>query len=1006
MPLKYSFSFLLLLLSIYGHSQSTLGLGGDLEHSPFIYGVASGDPTPQQVIIWTAIEPTFGISSSNILWELALDEHFCHLVQTGNTSIDAATDWTLSIDLQNLNSFTTYYYRFFDNSGNCSAIGRTRTASAAKECEHFRFAVASCSSLYSGYFNAYKRIAERDDIDGVIHLGDYIYEFVDEDEEVRVPNPYPAVPANLQEWRNRHKQYLLDPDLRAARQQHPWITIFDNHEVAGDFNNLVPRQAFYEFVPMRLADPNDPLKIYRSFDFGDALDIFMIDINTYRNIDPIASGGMSILGEEQYNWLINGLQNSTAKWILIGQQKLVGGWNLIGLPDWFPGDGTVFDENSWDGNDEARDRLLNEISAMNRDNIIFLSGDLHLSLGIDLSTNPFDGGTYDGDTGNGAVAVEFMPTGVTRGNFDEAGVDGVLVDGANALSEAINVHHVYSEFEQHGYGIIDIDQDSTVAEFWYSEILNQKFAERFGRGLILKDGINHWERNYRNTALEDKIEIPYLNFDNSDCTPISSPIFSVHCNTICLGESFQIYNNADEQNQEFLKSYVWDFGDGNTSAMTQPLSYSYQSPGSYTISMQETLQKYALNSISINSADCSDPAGGDVDLYVEIYDPDNGLIFSSNPIDDTDPPVTITPNSLLLDENKYYLMRIMDSDSADADDECGAFYFTASTNGLITNTSVKVDLSISPQTISTQSYFETVTVLPNTHPECIANSNEPICNPIFNTGFSMNCDAICTTDSIHLINQIYDANSLLCQDFSWDFGDGTASSKINPPRHFYPSAGNYTITLQEEISQFVLSQVTVESADCEDTFLSGNVDLFIEITDPILGEVYVSNYIGNDAPPVTFNINLPIFKNRLYNINIIDDDAPDTNDFCGSTFFSTQSNGIIGNDAITLNMNILEQVVSTNTYSETIMVSDCTCPPNFAGTNALNGASGSTIHYETDGIIESDMNILSGANIDYDSGTQICLEPGFEVILGALFHAYIDGCSTSLKEKIPEKKNP
>ena len=127
------------------------------------------------------------------------------------------------------------------------------------------------------FFNAYQRIAERDDLDLVIHLGDYIYDFVDEDEQVRVPDPYPTVPENLDEWRDRHQYYLLDPNLRAARQNHPWAQIWDNHDVKRtDFEPGM--QAFYDWTPLRQVNEDAPERIYRKLAFGGLVDLMFMDI--------------------------------------------------------------------------------------------------------------------------------------------------------------------------------------------------------------------------------------------------------------------------------------------------------------------------------------------------------------------------------------------------------------------------------------------------------------------------------------------------------------------------------------------------------------------------------------------------------------------------------------------------------------------------------------------------------------------------------------------------------
>lgn len=485
----------------------------DVAYAPFLYGVASFDPTDNQVIIWTHITPDN--SSQTVLsidWEVATDTNFLNVVQSGTMTTDATKDWTIAVDVSNLDAYTTYYYRFRASNGNYTRIGRTRTApsiSGASNVNHIRMAVASCSSVFSGFFNSYQQIAQRLDLDVVLHLGDYIYDFVDPDEEIRVPTPYPTTPTTKQEWRARHQYYLTDPDLRLVRQMHPWIVTWDNHDTdyKGSATQAVEsREAFLEYVPMRLSTPTDTKKIYRKFSYGSLVDIFMIDILLHRNIDNLPSGDPSILGTTQYNWLTTALQNSTAKWKLIGNQKMMCGWSVANIPTFFPvtiGNGSVLDTKSWDGFDAARDRLLDFIENNNIDNVMVLSGDAHVSMASDLHQAP-TGSAYNGNTGNGSVAVEFLPTSITRGNFDEMGYPGWVVSAVEGYMASANPNQVFSNIVDHGYGILDIKSDSAIAEFWYMDILNATSTQTFERGLLLKDAENHWHRTALNTPTSPK----------------------------------------------------------------------------------------------------------------------------------------------------------------------------------------------------------------------------------------------------------------------------------------------------------------------------------------------------------------------------------------------------------------------------------------------------------------------------------------------------------------------
>ena len=484
-------------LSSFSEAQIQLpdNMYGDSLHAPFYHGVASFEPTANQVIIWTRVSPDLTNPPSITLnWEISNDITFTNVINNGNVNATALNDWTASVDLVGLVPNTTYYYRFSDPLNNYSAIGRTRTApnTAVNEVQ---IAVASCSSIYSGYFNAYRRIAERDELNLVIHLGDYIYDFVDSDEQIRVPVPYPTVPQGLAEWRALHRYHLLDPDLRAARQQHPFIQLWDNHDIAeGDSDELESMQAFYDYVPIRPEDPLETGNIYRTFSYGDLLDIIMLDVLRFRGQDLVAPNEYSMLGNTQYNWLSNELQTSSSQWRIIGSQNMFGGWYSDQLPPNapIPNDGPVFDSTSWDGFGEERLNLLNFIEQESIDNILLLSGDSHISMTMNLTQYPKDSLLYDSATGDGSVAVEFLPSSISRGNVDETGVDPALNDFLVDFSKTMNPHHLYVEFIQHGYGLVTIKPDSITADFMYSEILEITNEEVLGQRMVVLDGANRW----------------------------------------------------------------------------------------------------------------------------------------------------------------------------------------------------------------------------------------------------------------------------------------------------------------------------------------------------------------------------------------------------------------------------------------------------------------------------------------------------------------------------------
>ncbi len=497
-------SFFLLLASQLTNAQVVYppNIFADTAHAPFTVGVASGDPTSEGVLIWTRIEPSTSSDTLALNWELSADQFFSQVIQSGSATTDSSKDWTATIDVTGLQAGMTYYYRFFDNSNNYSVVGRTKTAPSGS-VDRLKFGIASCSSIFSGYFNAYARMSERNDLDLIIHVGDYIYDFVDPDEEVRVTDPWPVDPSNLEEYRDRHYYYLLDPDLRAARQMHPWSVMWDNHDVSNG-GNPEAIQAFLEYVPTRVPDISRSDRIYRTLNYGDLVDVIMMDVLLFRNIDTLSNGENTIMDNEQFEWLEGKLDNSMAKWRILGTQKLAGKWEIPLLPI-----GPVT-ANSWDGFPGSRVRLLSFLEQNNIDNNVFVSGDSHVSIGCDLPYNPDS--AYDGETGQGSIAVEMLPTSISRGNIDEMGVDPNLIPTVVQISMQVNPHHVFEDLTQHGYGILNVKPDSVIAEYWYSEILDIETTQTFGGGLVVKDGDNYWQREILTSPPDDTDTINSLVF--------------------------------------------------------------------------------------------------------------------------------------------------------------------------------------------------------------------------------------------------------------------------------------------------------------------------------------------------------------------------------------------------------------------------------------------------------------------------------------------------------------
>lgn len=486
--MKYLIVSFFLGLSFITQAQNlALNMYADTLHRPFIYGVASGDPTSNSVQLWTYAGDS--LVGQSVTWQIATDAQFANIVANGSVTVQSTNAYCIKPVAEGLQPFTKYFYRFITPNNRSSVIGQTRTAPASPT-QPAKFGIASCSSVYSGYFNGYRHMANDPDMNAIIHLGDYIYDFVDQDEQIRIPTPFPTSPNNLEEWRDRHKYYLLDPDLRLARQMHPWIQTWDNHDFEN--NGPVGTQAFFEFTAVTQPIQTDSTRIYRKVSYG-LVDIFLIDLMRYRNNDEISPGNNSSLGLTQFGWLTQGLATSTAKWKIVASPKMVTPWSIAGLELILGTNSPVLFTSSWDGFPAERLKLLQYLDSANVNNVIFISGDSHFSQSADLPLDP-NGADYNSETGEGSVAVEYLPTSISRGNFDEMGYPANLQDFIIGIINTNNPNHQYTEILQHGYGTLIVAPDSAEAEYVYCPILEITDDTTHAGRLVVEDGNNYWRR--------------------------------------------------------------------------------------------------------------------------------------------------------------------------------------------------------------------------------------------------------------------------------------------------------------------------------------------------------------------------------------------------------------------------------------------------------------------------------------------------------------------------------
>lgn len=490
-----------LLTSVWGflqaqhlnHDATRSGARSSL--APFYHGVASGDPLSDAVIIWTRVTTTDTIEV--VKWRIATDTAMTNVVDSGQVTTTNTIDFTVKVDVTGLNPNTFYYYEF-ESDGLLSVIGRTKTAPVG-DVDSLRFAVVSCASYAHGYFNAYDRITERNDVSAVLHLGDYYYEYGDgEYGNDRSYQPSSEI-VNLSDYRMRLSHYRLDASLMRLHQQYPFICIWDDHETANDawyggaenhdasegnwFNRKAEAiKAYYEWMPVRMPDPTvDTQRIYRKFRYGDLLELHMLDTRLQgreeQGWNNSTAPGRTILGQGQFDWLCHNMDTSSAQWQIIGQQVMMAPFDVNPLPF-----GQQYgNDDQWDAYATERNNLYDSIFANNIQNVVVLTGDIHTSWANDLPT-----ATYNSSTGAGSAGVEFVVTSVTSPGLPAAQSVGA------AVLQALNDHMKYINLAEKGYYVLDVNKARAQADWFYVDKINQvSTVENYGTSWKTDDGTRH-----------------------------------------------------------------------------------------------------------------------------------------------------------------------------------------------------------------------------------------------------------------------------------------------------------------------------------------------------------------------------------------------------------------------------------------------------------------------------------------------------------------------------------
>jgi alkaline phosphatase D len=487
--------------------------------SVFQHSVASGDPLPDRVVLWARVT-TDASAPIELSWRVARDEQLRDVVLSGETASDPDADQTVHVDVDGLEPGTTYFYGF-EALGEQSPTARTRTL-PGPGVERVRFAVASCASYNAGWFNGYARIAERRDLDFLLHLGDYIYETPNQ-----LPPGAPQPPdlgrpfdplhecVTLEDYRRRYAQYRGDPDVQALHLAHPIIATLDDHEFAdgtwregsswhrpeqGSFadRKAAAFRARWEWQPYRMPDPSDPTRVFRSVPVGDLAEIFLIDTRSRRD-EPIAPPAMNDpkrtqLGTEQREWLLRALDDSTAHWRLLGNASVMGHTWTEALPEsvrpalnalrLLGEDGAGPDPDQWDGYPAERATLLAHLRDHDMKNVVVLSGDVHVGLVIELHEDPVAGGD--------PVAVEFVTSSLTSMNIDDK-MGWPRRDDRSLAIERTAVetlpHWKWCEFDSNGYMVIDVDRERLQAEWWYVDTVTAPSThEELGARWLVEHG--------------------------------------------------------------------------------------------------------------------------------------------------------------------------------------------------------------------------------------------------------------------------------------------------------------------------------------------------------------------------------------------------------------------------------------------------------------------------------------------------------------------------------------
>lgn len=459
----------------------------------FRHGVASADPLPDGVLLWTRCTTD---ASGPVAVDWWVGRSAEDVVARGPAEASPAGDFTVHVDVRGLEPATTYLYGF-SAGGVASPVGRARTAPAPDgPAGHLRVGLTSCAYWSCGFFNAYANLAARD-LDLVVQVGDYMYENdIMRGSRRAVRSHRPAGPlVTLEDYRTRHAQYRTDPDLQALHGRHPVAAVWDDHELVGgtwrggagahnperhgswEARRAAAVQAYFEWMPVRRVGHES---VYRAISLGPLADLVLLDTRLVGRDRPVVRAdrpvwrpgpkARGLLGEAQWRWLEAEASASTARWLLVGNQVMMAPLRAVNVAG-----GIGVNARQWDGYPAERRRFFDVLRRSGwATDVAVLSGDIHSSWAAELP-----------------VGAEFVSPSVTTDSF--ARTVFPPVPGASALGRRVflsqNRHIRLADLDHHGYVTVDVSPERLQADWWHVDtIARRSSGEQWGGGWCLAHG--------------------------------------------------------------------------------------------------------------------------------------------------------------------------------------------------------------------------------------------------------------------------------------------------------------------------------------------------------------------------------------------------------------------------------------------------------------------------------------------------------------------------------------